>query len=72
MIFNYENIKRGYEWLKKHYPRITENVTRPDELYHHGIKGQKWGVRNGPPYPIDRSSKRDTIVKDAIESGTGF
>ena len=22
------------------------------ELYHHGIKGQKWGVRNGPPYPI--------------------
>lgn len=24
-----------------------------DELYHHGIKGQKWGVRNGPPYPLD-------------------
>lgn len=22
-------------------------------LAHHGIKGQKWGVRNGPPYPID-------------------
>ena len=22
------------------------------ELYHHGIKGQKWGVRNGPPYPL--------------------
>lgn len=21
-------------------------------LMHHGIKGQKWGVRNGPPYPI--------------------
>lgn len=20
------------------------------ELYHHGIQGQKWGVRNGPPY----------------------
>ena len=19
---------------------------------HHGIKGQKWGVRNGPPYPL--------------------
>lgn len=23
-------------------------------LYHHGVKGQKWGVRNGPPYPINR------------------
>lgn len=22
------------------------------ELHHHGIKGQKWGVKNGPPYPI--------------------
>lgn len=23
-----------------------------DWLMHHGIKGQKWGVRNGPPYPL--------------------
>lgn len=23
------------------------------ELYHHGIKGQKWGVKKGPPYPLD-------------------
>lgn len=38
-------------------------------LAHHGIKGQKWGVRNGPPYPLDKASKGDTIVKDAIESG---
>lgn len=21
-------------------------------LAHHGIQGQKWGVRNGPPYPL--------------------
>lgn len=25
----------------------------PYELYHHGIKGQKWGKRNGPPYPLE-------------------
>lgn len=24
-------------------------------LYHHGIKGQKWGDRNGPPYPLGAS-----------------
>lgn len=26
-----------------------------NELYHHGIRGQKWGVRNGPPYPLGAS-----------------
>lgn len=23
-----------------------------NKLEHHGIKGQKWGKRNGPPYPL--------------------
>lgn len=23
-----------------------------NSLYHHGIQGQKWGVRHGPPYPL--------------------
>lgn len=29
-------------------------------LEHHGVKGQKWGVRNGPPYPISNSSGSNT------------
>lgn len=30
-------------------------------LAHHGIKGQQWGVRNGPPYPIeDKVLKKGT------------
>lgn len=29
-----------------------------NELYHHGRKGQKWGKRNGPPYPLDKEGKK--------------
>lgn len=32
--------------------RVTGNYYT-NELYHHGIKGQKWGIQNGPPYPLD-------------------
>lgn len=34
-----------------------------DELYHHGIKGQEWGVRNGPPYPLDQKKEIKQINK---------
>lgn len=27
-----------------------------DFLAHHGIKGQRWGVKNGPPYPLDQET----------------
>jgi hypothetical protein len=28
-----------------------------EELYHHGVDGQKWGVRHGPPYPLEGAGK---------------
>lgn len=42
----------------------------PDELYHHGIKGQKWGVRNGPPYPLNGQT-HSSVVKSASRGRSG-
>lgn len=42
-----------------------ENVEALSEiLEHHGIDGQKWGVRNGPPYPLERGKGKRSSVKE--------
>ena len=45
-------------WLK------MNDISHSDFLEHHGIKGQKWGVENGPPYPLN-----DTIKAIAYRGG---
>lgn len=35
-----------------------------NELYHHGVIGQKWGVKNGPPYPLDSSISTGSSLKN--------
>lgn len=43
-------------------------------LSHHGIKGQKWGVQNGPPYPLDAgdhsSSERKAGWKSSLNKSS--
>lgn len=51
------------EWWGGRYTPLKheQNIKVGDEmneLYHHGIDGQKWGIRNGPPYPLDSGKKR--------------
>ncbi len=52
--FGVESLKNG-----KHKERF---------LVHHGVKGQKWGVRNGPPYPLKhetedpKNEKEHTVI----------
>ncbi len=48
---------------------IEEDV---EHLAHHGVEGQKWGVRNGPPYPLDKSGGKEVAKSgkgDKIETG---
>lgn len=44
-----------------------------NELYHHGIRGQRWGKKNGPPYPLDPSdhSEREKKLNNQ-SSSQGF
>ena len=42
--------------------------SRNAELYHHGIKGQKWGVRNGPPYPLGSDVSTGSRLKEKKNS----
>lgn len=37
--------------MNNYYKIVMKNNT----LSHHGIDGQRWGVRNGPPYPLSSS-----------------
>jgi len=41
-----------------------------NELYHHGRLHQKWGVKNGPPYPLDRSVTKGYASKQKSKKGT--
>lgn len=44
---------------------MMSNYVYYSELYHHGILGQTWGKKNGPPYPLDpkdRSAKEKRLA----------
>lgn len=74
-IFSWYEERKNYIKMHKNTRKTVEDIFAKikealnNDLSHHGIKGQKWGVRNGPPYPIDKSNKSDKMVLDAIDSG---
>lgn len=51
-----------YKETKQHLYAIPKKVY--GDVEHHGIKGQKWGVRNGPPYPLDSSKSTGSRLKE--------
>lgn len=74
-IFKWYDEHKGYMKLhpntRKNVERILNRIqekldTENDisELAHHGVEGQKWDVRNGPPYPLNRDK-----VAESSKSG---
>ena len=67
-----KEVQRAKQWLKAHAAKHSDmsNVVYYvngdiDFLMHHGIKGQKWGVENGPPYPLTPSKDYSAAEKKA-------
>lgn len=58
---------------------IYESYVIGGYLMHHGIKGQKWGTRNGPPYPLkpgmhsaSEKKQRARIGKEGMDPEIAF
>ena len=53
----------------------SDKLPIQEYLSHHGILGQKWGKRNGPPYPLGTSdhsaSEKKAGWKKSIKSSSG-
>ena len=50
----------------KLYENDYEKPALDDEfLEHHGIMGQKWGVQNGPPYPLGPDKSTGKRLKES-------
>ena len=47
-------------------------IQNDTELYHHGIKGQRWGQRNGPPYPLGYNQKSSEEKSFGVRSGKNY
>lgn len=67
---NKQEVAAAKGWLKNNIQHSDGNfIYIPqndfDFLMHHGIRGQKWGVENGPPYPLSPSKDYTAAEKKA-------
>ena len=52
-----DNLQEAMDYRSQlqHSANIALGMMFTDTLIHHGIDGQKWGIQNGPPYPLDQN-----------------
>jgi hypothetical protein len=48
-----------------------DNLCSSDDISHHGIKGQRWGVMHGPPYPLSTTKHNSVVKKSKKERPSG-
>lgn len=61
---------RGGRPFESQASDVNDELTYGGSLSHHGIKGQQWGTRNGPPYPLDQKT-HNQVAKSAGKSSKG-
>lgn len=69
MFCNPKYVTIGKKWVTEYLESLS------GYLCHHGVKGQKWGVKNGPPYPLDkkkRKKKSNNYIIEDPETGDVF
>lgn len=49
--------------------KVINKALGLNSLSHHGIKGQKHGIRNGPPYPLSEEQKSSREKQQEKKSG---
>lgn len=76
-IFNWYDDHRNYMKLSDKTRKTVDDILgkmhdKLDEegIQHSGVKGMKWGVKNGPPYPINRlknAAGKDILIVERTE-----
>lgn len=64
-----DKTRKKVEFILERIRKVLDKLDNNDDIEHSGVKGMKWGVKNGPPYPIDRSEKESNIVTQSIRDG---
>lgn len=76
-IFDWYDERKDYMKLSDKTQKIVENILEKikwkldDErgiIEHSGRPGMKWGVRNGPPYPIDKNLSVNSVENPSKRS----